>query len=67
MVNHCGSNDLPLGQRVKVKTNKMYRLNIHPPENYFVWIGNKHFVTLNNALLELKEDERKEINWSESK
>ena len=67
MVNHCGSNDLPLGQRVKVKTNKMYHLNIHPAENYFVWIGNKHFVTLNNALLELKEDEGKEIEQCESK
>ena len=50
-----------------VKTNKMYRLNIYPAENNFVGSGNKHFVTLNNALLELKEDERKEINWSESK
>jgi hypothetical protein len=65
-VNHCESNELLLGQHV-VKTNKMYRLNIYPAENNFVGSGNKHFVTLNNALLELKEDERKEINWSESK
>jgi hypothetical protein len=59
MVNHCESNELPLGQCVKVTANKMYRLNICPVKNYFVGSENKHFITLNNALLELKEDEGK--------
>ncbi len=68
MVKYCESNQLPLGQRVNIKTNKMYRLNICPVENYFVGSGrSKHFFTLNNVLLELKENKGKEIDWCESK
>ena len=67
MVNNCESNKLPMGQRVNVKTNKMYRLNICLVENYFVGSGSKHCITLNNALLELKEDKGKEVDWCESK
>ena len=68
MVNHCESNKLPLRKQcVKVTTNKMYRLNVCPVKNYFVGSGNKHFSTLNNALLELEEDKGKEIDWCESK
>ena len=52
---------------MKVTTNKLYCLNICPVKNYFVGNGNKHFVTLNNALLELEEDEGKEIDRCESK
>ena len=48
-------------------TNKMYHLNICPVENYFVGNGRKHFITLNNALLELEEDKGKENDWCESK
>ena len=59
MVNHCESNELPLGQRVKVTTNKMYCLNICPVKNYFVGSGSQHLITLNNALLELKKDKGK--------
>ena len=59
IANHCESNKLLLGQRVKVTTNKMYRLNICPVKNCFVGSGNKHVITLNNALLELEEDKGK--------
>ena len=68
MMNHCESNKLPLGQHLNIKTNKMYRLNICPDKNYFIGSGrSKHFITLNNALLELKEDKGKENVWCESK
>ncbi len=43
------------------KTNRLYHVNICPVGNYFVSSGNKNFVGINNALLELKEEQEQTI------
>jgi hypothetical protein len=46
---------------VNEKTNRLYHVNICPVGNYFVSSGNKNFVGINNALLELKEEQEQTI------
>ncbi len=67
LANNCKSNNLPLGQRVNVNTNKLYLLNICLVKNYFLGTGNKNFIGVNNALLEFEEEEEQMIEQRQSK